>query len=175
MISKKELRSELIIQRKTMSDNEVITKSSLICNKILNSKCYKESSVVYCYFAVNNEVNLNLLITHALNNGKIIALPKVEGKDIKFYEIKSFEDLKPGYYNIPEPVTDIEAPKADLIIVPGVAFSKEGARLGYGGGFYDRFLADNQIYSIGVGYDFQLKDNVPTEEFDRILNEIVIN
>lgn len=175
MISKKELRSEMIKFRKNLTKNEVVTKSSLICNKIIKSRCYKESSVIYCYAAINNEVTLIPLIEHALNHDKTIALPKVEGENIKFYVIKSLHDLSPGYYNILEPDSGVLAPSGDFIIVPGVAFSKKGERLGYGGGFYDRFLAANQMYSIGVCYDFQCIDNIPTAEHDIILNKIIIN
>ena len=67
------------------------------------------------------------------------------------------------------------APKGDLIIVPGVAFSKKGERLGYGGGFYDRFLEHHKVYTIGVAYDFQIMNSLPTEEHDRKLNEIITN
>lgn len=175
MISKKELRREQINRRKVMSEDEVVTKSSLICDKIIKSSCYKESNVIYCYSAVNNEVKLDTLIANAFASGKTVAFPRVEGENIRFYEINSLDELSKGYYGILEPDTEVEAPNADLIIVPGVAFGRNGKRLGYGGGFYDRFLADNQIYSIGVCYNFQLTDDIPTEDFDRILNEIVTN
>lgn len=175
MISKKELRREQINRRKVMSEDEVVTKSSLICNKIIKSSCYKESNVIYCYSAVNNEVKLDTLIANAFASGKTVAFPRVEDRNIRFYTINSLDELAKGYRDILEPDTEFEAPKADLIIVPGVAFGRNGERLGYGGGFYDRFLTENQVYSIGVGYDFQLTDNIPTENFDRMLNEIVTN
>lgn len=176
MLAKKELRQKLIKKRKNLTEAEVVTKSSLICNKIINDERYKKCETIYCYFSVNNEVSLETLIEHALNNNKNIALPKVEkDNNIRFYLIKSLSDLAPGYYNIPEPETNVSAPQGDLIIVPGVAFSNEGLRLGYGGGFYDRFLADNDIYSIGVCYDFQIVDEIPIMKHDIMMNQIITN
>lgn len=175
MLSKKELRQELIKKRKNMTIEEIVTKSSLICNKIINSQCYNNAKCIYCYFTVNNEVNLKPLMEHALNHGKHVALPRVEGNDILFYFIQSFDELSPGYYNIPEPNNGIPASKGDLVIVPGVAFTKNGERLGYGGGFYDRFLANNEIYSIGVCYDFQIVENIPVLEHDKKIDKIICN
>ncbi len=175
MTTKKEIRQQIIKQRKCMSAVEQIAKSSLICNKILTNSCYIKSKVVYVYCSVNREVSLEILIQDALKNNKIVAFPKVEGDDIFFYSVLSPEELKPGFFNIPEPVAAAPAPKGDLVLVPGVAFTKKGERLGYGGGFYDRFLTKNEIYSIGVGYDFQIVEMLPMEKHDRILNEIIYN
>lgn len=173
MVSKKEIRQEIIQKRKKMSISQVVTKSSLICNKIINSPCYKNSRTIYCYFSVNNEVNLESLMEHALADGKTVALPRVENNNINFYCIKSLDKLNPGYYNIPEPEPEISAPQGDLLIVPGVAFTEKGERLGYGGGFYDRFLSQNDIYSIGVCFGFQIVKNIPTMEHDQKMNEII--
>lgn len=173
MLTKKELRKEIINKRKNLTYEEVITKSSRICNKIINSECYKNSKTIYCYASVNNEVTLDVLIDDALRSCKNVAFPKVEDKNLRFYLIKSMDDLKPGYFNVPEPETKDIAPEADLIIVPGVAFGNDGSRLGYGGGFYDRFLSDKKIYSIGVCYDFQISEDIPIMEHDRKINEII--
>lgn len=172
---KKQIRQQMIKQRKNMSYEEHKQKSSIICNKIINSDKYKKSKIIFCYAGINNEVCLTELIEHALKNNKKIAMPKVEGKDIDFYYISSIDKLIPGYYNIPEPDTKYPALESDIIIVPGVAFSKKGERLGYGGGFYDRFLAENNIYSIGVGYDFQIFDSLPVEAHDIKIDKIISN
>lgn len=175
MESNKELRKTMIFKRKVMSNDEVITKSSIICDKIIDSDIYKKSKVVYLYCSVNNEVDLNKVINDAYSKGKTVAFPKVEGENMNFYVTSSKDDLVPGYFNIPEPNATYPAPKADLIIVPGTVFTKEGKRIGYGGGFYDRFLSQNKVYSIGVCYDFQLMDDLYTQAHDQILNEIIFN
>ena len=158
-----------------MTDEEFSKKSLRICNRLLNNSQYLKSKVIYCYYSVNKEVDLLPFIKQALEDGKIIAFPKVKGQNMDFFEVKSLEELEPGYFNIPEPPETTPAPKGDLIIVPGVAFSKKGERLGYGGGFYDRFLEHHKVYTIGVAYDFQIMNSLPTEEHDMKLNEIISN
>lgn len=179
MISDNEIRTgirkQIITKRKQMSKTEVITKSSLICNKIINSQRYNVSKTIYCYCSINNEVDLWQVIEHAWAHGKTVAVPKVNNKDMTFYQITSIKDLEAGYYNIPEPQNVPPAPPGDIIIVPGVAFTPDGDRLGYGGGFYDRFLSKNKIYSIGVCYDFQQIKTIPTMEHDQKINEIISN
>lgn len=171
---KQELRKEFIKSRKTMSDRDFVTKSSKICSKLLKSQKYSDSKVIYCYASINNEVDLTEFVEQALLDNKIIAFPKVKDKDIVFFKVDSLKDLEVGYFNIPEPLETTLAPKGDFIIVPGVAFSKKRERLGYGGGFYDRFLENNNIYTIGVAYDFQIKNELPVEKHDKILDEIII-
>lgn len=173
MNKKQQIRHEIIQKRKSLIPNEYKQKSLAICKKIIESSEYDKSNVIFCYSAVNNEVDLTYLINNALACKKKIAMPKVIGENIKFYFINSLEDLTPGYFKIPEPDTVCPAEDGDLIIVPGVAFSESGARLGYGGGFYDRFLSENLIYSIGAGFDFQIIKNLPLEEHDKKTNKVI--
>ena len=158
MTDKKKLRKELIAKRKKMTDEEFSKKSLRICNRLLNNSQYLKSKVIYCYYSVNKEVDLLPFIKQALEDGKIIAFPKVKGQNMDFFEVKSLEELEPGYFNIPEPPETTPAPKGDLIIVPGVAF-----------------LEHHKVYTIGVAYDFQIMNSLPTEEHDRKLNEIISN
>ena len=173
MLSKSEIRNQILKQRKNMPENEVTAKSESICTQILNSDIYRESKVIYCYYSVRNEVKLDSLIAKALTDKKILAFPKIENNDMVFYRIDFMEQFEKGYFNIPEPCTGVMAPPADLIIVPGVAFTTAGERIGYGGGFYDRYLEGKEIYTIGVGYDYQIFSSLQTESFDRILKKVV--
>lgn len=173
-LNKSQIRKDTIQKRNNLSESEHLNKSSCICKKIMETSFFKEASVVYAYMDIKNEVSLKELIDYCLKNGKTIALPRVEGKVINFYQIQSFSDLEEGSFHVAEPkMACQEAPAADLILVPGVAFTKEGYRLGYGGGFYDRFLAENDIYSIGIGYHFQIKQKLPLEQHDICLNQII--
>ena len=122
MTDKKQLRKELITKRKKMTDEEFSKKSLRICNRLLNNSQYLKSKVIYCYYSVNKEVDLLPFIKQALEDGKIIAFPKVKGQNMDFFEVKSLEELEPGYFNIPEPPETTPAPKGDLIIVPGSGF-----------------------------------------------------
>lgn len=175
MLSKKELRLKLIHKRKSISSHEVIEKSSNICEQIINHKKYIQAEVIYLYAAVNNEVSLDLLAKTAIAHNKTIAYPKVNGDYMSFYSVTSPDELVNGYRNILEPGITYPAPEPDLIIVPGVAFDTNGYRLGYGGGFYDRFLSRTKGFSIGVSYDFQLLEEIPYDQYDIPLNTIIYN
>lgn len=176
MNDKKSIRKNILSKRKSLNNQEVVTKSSLICKKIINSNVYNESKVIYCYSSINNEVLLDELFDDIFKQGKSLALPKVEDNQLIFYLIDNLKKLQPGYFKILEPVDCIKAETPDLVITPGVAFTNNGKRLGYGGGFYDRFFSKYpDVYKIGAAYDFQILDFVPTEEHDYILNEIITN
>ena len=167
MTDKKQLRKELIAKRKKMTDEEFSKKSLCICNRLLNNSQYLKSKVIYCYYSVNKEVDLLPFIKQALEDGKIIAFPKVKEQNMDFFEVKSLEELEPGYFNIPEPPETTPAPKGDLIIVPGVAFSKKGERLGYGGGFYDKYLEKHpNLHAIAIAFELQMYRELPFEEHD---------
>ena len=94
MTDKKQLRKELITKRKKMTDEEFSNKSLSICNRLLNNSQYLKSKVIYCYYSVNKEVDLLPFIKQALEDGKIIAFPKVKGQNMDFFEVKSLEELE---------------------------------------------------------------------------------
>ena len=174
MVLKKELRKRMIATRMTLSKEEVDKASKKIVQQLLVHPCYQDASVIYAYSSIKNEIKLDELFLYAFSEHKILALPKVHGERIDFFTIRHPGDLEIGAFGIYEPgSTCKKAPNPDLILVPGVAFSKDGFRLGYGGGFYDRFLSAHDAYSIGVGYGFQIIDELPVEHFDQKLSEIV--
>lgn len=176
MSKKKAIRKNIIAKRKSLNHQDFVTKSSLICKRIVESEIYNKSNVIYCYASINNEVCLDELMTDILSKGKILALPKVVDKDLIFYQVDNLNQLESGYYNILEPIDCKEAPAPDLVITPGVAFSKAGNRLGYGGGFYDRFFAKHlSVSKLGVAFDFQILEEIPLEEHDIVLDKIIYN
>lgn len=160
-----------------MTESDIQVKSNIICNKIINSQFYKESKCIYCYMAIQNEVDLSLVIRDALLADKTVAVPKVVNKNGQMYfaAINKNDKFENGLYNIPEPSNTEIAPSADLILVPGVVFSTKGERIGQAGGFYDRYLRNSSCHSIGVAYDFQVFDEIPTELHDVPVNEIISN
>lgn len=176
MNGKKDIRKKIIAIRKSLNRQDLVIKSSLICKRIIDSDIYNKSKVIYCYSSINNEVLLDELIHDVLSKGKILALPKVIDNDLVFYKVDDLGKLQSGFYNILEPVDCEIAPAPDLVITPGVAFTKEGNRLGYGGGYYDRFFAKHpDVYKIGVAFDIQVIDSIPIEEHDFILDKIIYN
>lgn len=169
------LRKEIKQKRLSLDYQKFEPYNLEINNTIINSEIYNSSKVVYCYCSVNNEVDMTMLMSDCLNKGKILALPKVIGNDMTFYIITDFNQLQKGYMKIPEPVTDNIAPKPDIVIVPGLAFTKEGKRIGYGAGFYDRYLKNIDTYKIGVGFNFQIVDELKQHENDINLDTIITN
>ncbi|GMQ60024.1 5-formyltetrahydrofolate cyclo-ligase [Vallitalea sediminicola] len=168
---KKEIRETYLDKRSNMSKDDVTNKSKNIYDKIINSKIYKDCYDLFIYVSNFNEVDTLNIIKKAWNDNKLVAVPKVEEKGIiKFYYINSMKDLRKGKFNILEPITLIEGvPTAkSLFIMPGVAFDKSKNRIGFGGGYYDRYLFKYRkaFNLIAVCYDYQLLDKVPSDVYD---------
>jgi len=177
-MNKKEIRGEFKRIRENIKNKEI--KSRIICDKILESEFYKKSKVIGLYSSFFSEVDTLRLIETALKDGKIVALPKVCDKELKFYRISKIEDLiSGGAFGIKEPKKNIENLIAknniDLIIVPGICFDKAKNRIGFGKGYYDRYLAnENNIIKIGICFDEQVREeDIPVGDFD-IRMDIVI-
>lgn len=172
--SKKLLRSSLIKRRSLVSDDQKSIAESKLTEIIINDELYSSSENILCFASYGSEIPTWKLINRALKDGKNVFLPKVIGLDICFYKINSSDELISGYKGILEPdgMTPIyikEYNNKSLLIMPGLGFDHFGNRIGYGGGYYDRFLDVNKdlvARSIGVGYSFQMIDKITTDEFD---------
>ena len=126
------------------------------------------------YYPIGSEVPTQDIIQEALSNGKEVLLPKVIDKNLEFRKIKDFHDLEKGSFDIMEPKDGCEASeKFDVILVPTVGISKDGYRLGYGHGFYDRFLAKNKLATISITYAKQVVKSVPKTSDDVRIDWIV--
>lgn len=167
-MEKEEIRKQIFAARRLLQREELEEKSRVICEKIMETSLWKEASCIYAYMDCKGEVCMRSLIEAAWNQGKRVAVPKVFGKEMRFFYITSYEETAPGYYGIPEPVGGEEAfCETALMIMPGVAFDKKLHRCGYGGGFYDRFLnIHTQLSTIAPAFDFQIVPEVPAEPFD---------
>lgn len=170
MMTKKEIRKQ-IFQKRREADAAVCEKNSeIICEKIMETEAFLKASVIYVYMDCKGEVSIRPLLLKAWEMGKKTAAPRVTGPgEMKYYYITSYEDVEPGYYDIPEPVKDMpQAHDEDaLLIVPGVAFDKNCHRCGYGQGFYDRYLQKHtQHTTVAVAFDFQMVDKIPAGEYD---------
>ena len=110
------------------------------------------------------------MLEQAIRDGKRVAVPKCYDRDMKFIYISDFEkEVAPGYANIPEPIADepVADDKTALVLMPGLAFDPQGHRIGYGGGFYDKFLAQEPNHpTLALCYEFQMLPKLETEEFD---------
>lgn len=168
-MDKKTLRKQIREQKRAMTPQQIEEASKILCQKLLDSEWYRNAQTVYGYLPYNQEVRTVPLLEQALADGKKVAVPKVYGDDMKFIYLSDLTKVACGYAGIPEPVAD--GPVADdptaLVLMPGLAFDREGHRIGYGGGFYDRFLASEPEHpTVALCYAFQMVSQLPTEEFD---------
>ena len=179
-MDKKELRKKYIELRKNILEKEY--KSDLIISKVLENGCFKKSKTIGIYVNIKDEVLTEKLIIESLKLNKIVVVPKVIDKnEMRFYRIKSLDDLVSiNKFSIREPIEDIHnlvlPNKIDLFIVPGVCFDKNKNRIGYGGGYYDKYLIDcSNSYKIGLAFNEQLLDNLYIENnnTDIKLDEII--
>ena len=157
-------------------EEEVQKRSQLICSRLLEMHCFEQSEWIYGYMPIRKEVDIRPFLKHLLNKGKKLALPRVSGDTMEFYQVTSFEDLEEGSFHILEPKE--KCPKADasgFILIPGVAFDRKGGRIGYGKGYYDKFFASHSqtLEKIGIAYTIQIVDTIPTTSLDIQLNGLV--
>lgn len=170
MYIKGELRRYYRQLRESISDKA--NKDFSICRNILKSELFKDADQVLCYYPLENEINTLPVIEAALKCGKKTALPYcTDGNgNMEFYYIRSLDDLKIGSYDIMEPDTEVCNKVTDfgntLCIVPAFAFDKKGYRLGYGKGYYDRFLKKFTFNTIGLCYNSFLSDSLPADDYD---------
>lgn len=174
MEEKKLIRKTVFERRAMWSDEQVVKASEIIAQKVIETEMFQQARQIYAYVDYNREVSTRPIIEAAWKAGKEIAVPKVDGKALIFYDLKSYDQLEKGYYGILEPARgDIVEWENPLMIMPGVAFDCKRHRVGYGGGFYDRFLEKHKIPTIAVAFDFQIMDQVPVEPTD-ILPDMII-
>ncbi|GIU70753.1 MAG: 5-formyltetrahydrofolate cyclo-ligase [Candidatus Nitrosocaldaceae archaeon] len=143
--------------------------SNIIEYRVLTLDKFKEAEIVGGYYPIGSEVQTFKILDFVLKN-KVLALPKVD-KEIKFVRVDNLKELVKGRYNIMEPRGEITKP--DLILVPAIAFDEKGYRIGYGKGYYDKYLSKNDCYSIGLAYDFQVLKEIPHEDHDIRVDMIV--
>lgn len=181
MINKKELRKEILNKRCSLNEIEVIERSQIICDRVKRTREYEAAENICLYMPIRNEVDVMFLKDDALSKGKRIWLPKVESSEMNFYYYNEETELAEGAYGIKEPVSEkvLQPDDNTLVIMPGAVFSFKGDRIGYGGGYYDKYLEKYPMCNtMAVCYDFQLLNEIPREEHDiqpeRIVSDINI-
>ncbi|MGX8705532.1 MAG: 5-formyltetrahydrofolate cyclo-ligase, partial [bacterium] len=141
-MDKRALRREIGAKKSALTPMEIERRSGILAERFFETAQYRACRSLYAYCAFNQEVRTAPIIERAWADGKRVAVPKVIDNQMVFIWIDSLDALAPGYYGIPEPISN--APIADdaraLVLMPGLAFDPQGHRIGYGGGFYDRFL-----------------------------------
>jgi 5-formyltetrahydrofolate cyclo-ligase len=182
-MTKQEARTWMKKRRGEMEPIERKRQDEEIKKRILNEFAWEDISWFYPFVSYGTEVDTLKIIAHVLSHkmgGHFVhvAVPRVEGQEMEFYEITSMEELKKGYQGILEPVASCKKVDATegLMLLPGLAFDLSGHRAGYGGGYYDRYLGrrkEANLLTCGIAYDFQILDHIETEEFDICPQKII--
>ncbi|MBR2387584.1 MAG: 5-formyltetrahydrofolate cyclo-ligase [Clostridia bacterium] len=175
---KKKLRKKLSDLRNGLSLEYRETADNLLFDRVVNSEAYLKSNVVLAYYPVKSEPQILPIVCRAFEDGKKVAFPVSNTNDfnLTFRYINGISELQEGAYSIPEPPLTSPVYKGEgdaLCIVPALSFDLRGRRMGYGKGFYDRFLSDFQGIAMGVCYSKLLTQELPYESFDKSVDIII--
>ena len=168
-MNKQELRRTSRERKRAMTEEEIVERSNALAEKFYNTPAYQAASTIYGYLPYNQEVRTVPMLQRALDEGKRVAVPKVYGEEMRFIYLEDLTQVSKGYAGIPEPIADapVAEDKQALVLMPGLAFDPQGHRIGYGGGFYDKFLAKEPHHpTLALCYEFQMQAHLDTEEFD---------
>ena len=166
-VEKTRLRKQLLDQRDSLSLDFIKISSNKIRDNLRKIEYYRSARTIGAYFAIGSEVRTQDILQEILNAGKELALPKVEKKDLVFKKISSFSDLEIGNFSLMEPKERCETVKRlDVILVPAIAVTREGYRLGYGFGYYDRYLHGKHSKKIVLSYHKQVVKTIPHDDHD---------
>ena len=166
-MDKKKIREKYKAIRKNIPNKE--EKSDAIFNALINDPLFTEAQVIAFYNSTKDEVDTHKLIEYARSQGKTVLLPRTISYDLIFFAINENTRYITSDFGITEPANGMvySPEKIDLVIVPGIAFDKEGNRIGYGGGYYDRYLEWSKLPSIAICFQEQILDEtIPAEEYD---------
>ncbi|WNY25052.1 5-formyltetrahydrofolate cyclo-ligase [Methanolapillus millepedarum] len=175
---KQKIRNELRLKREKMSRADVLAKSKHITETLFHSDLFHKADAVFAYADVQNEVHMMPFLQDCLERGKSVALPKTVGSEMIFYKISDLNSLRKGNFGIMEPdattTNSIFPNEKSLIIVPGIGFDRLGNRLGYGAGFYDKYLSKNlYMHAVGICFEDQLVDKIPAENLDISMDSVL--
>ena len=186
-MTKDQIRNDMKKQRSSLSKAEHEDKSRLIQKQLFETEAYLHCGSLLTYVSFGDEADTRELILRAFADHKKVYVPRVDKKEMEFYEIHSLDGLILSKFGILEPKPDsngiFPAPAAvqnhtgdNLMILPGLAFDFSGNRIGYGGGYYDRYLsryAGTRFVKIAIAFDFQLRDHIPADESDVKVDYII--
>jgi len=172
MSEKKELRTKGKEILYKLNGIEREDKVKYIYNTLFNTTSYQNASVIGCTISQDHAINTTPIIKQAWKDGKTIAVPKCnpKQKELTFRHLTSFDQLETVYFGLKEPMEQateiVNKERIDLMLVPGLMFDQRGYRIGYGGGFYDRYLEDYNQTTIALATEEQLLCRVPNDPYD---------
>jgi len=172
LLKKTKIRKTVLKQRRGLSASKKKQYELHMLNSLRTWDVFKEACIIHIFLSKADEPETSQIIELAWKSGKQIGVPCVLPDTLELFhsQLNSFEDLCPGALGVlepsPEQRTALNPESYDLVIVPGVAFDRQGGRLGYGKGYYDRFLDQSHAFRLALAFDFQLLETVPTEIHD---------
>lgn len=174
---KSKIRQIIKERKKSMTSDEIRKSDYNIQQNILNTEEIKNANTVFCFVSMKDEIETRPVIEALLKAGKRVGVPKcIKGNNLRVYEIKSFSDLKKGFFGIEEPLEtciEIFPEQIDAAIIPCTSCDKNGNRLGKGGGYYDRYLSDTKFHKIVICRSNLMFDEIAVDEFDVAMDLIV--
>ncbi|TCW52402.1 5-formyltetrahydrofolate cyclo-ligase [Bacillus thuringiensis] len=173
------LRKQIIEHMNSLSEERYTTLSEKIAFSLYGQKEWAEAKTIGITLSMENEVNTYPIIEKAWEEGKKVVVPKCNKgtRTMSFRQISNFDQLEIVYMNLREPIPalteEVNADEIDLQIVPGVAYTERGERIGYGGGYYDRYLMHYKGKTLSLAYSFQIVEHIPLEPFDKNVEKII--
>ncbi|MCM1105807.1 MAG: 5-formyltetrahydrofolate cyclo-ligase [Blautia sp.] len=178
-MDKRRLREEMKARRDGLSEELRRKKSREIAGCLLEQAWYGTADEILVYAAIRSEAELSAFFVQAYQDGKALYFPRVNGAQMDFYRVEAGEELEPGAFGVREPRgqrppwRERDA-KRTPVLVPGVAFSAAGERIGYGGGYYDKYLGTHRsLFPVGICFELQLSRRLPVEPLDVCMAEVV--
>lgn len=168
-MNKLQLRRSIREQKRAMTEAQIREKSEQLARLFLETEEYRRAKSIYGYLSCNQEVRTLSILQQALRDGKRVAVPKCYGEEMRFIWLDDLSAVAKNAMGIPEPIADgpVAEDETALVLMPGVAFDHAGNRIGYGGGYYDKFLArEGNHPTLALCYAFQMVDHLEAEEFD---------
>ncbi|NLY77585.1 MAG: 5-formyltetrahydrofolate cyclo-ligase [Tissierellia bacterium] len=180
-MDKKALRKAMMERRKNIPQEERKEKSNRIKERLFSLELFKKANFIFTFISTEEEVDTHEIIKESINMGKRIGVPITLSKEKRMMvsEIQDFaSELEIGYYNILTPkkeyIREVDPEEIDMVLVPGLIFREDGYRIGYGGGYYDRFLGGiDSVIKIGLCYEMQLSEDIPIDTYDIPVNYII--
>ncbi len=178
-VNKKDWRIKMKKALGQLSKEDYKQRSQLIIESLLASEEWQNASTIAVTISRFPEVNTKPLIEKAWEQGKRVAVPKclTSTKKMDFRIINSFDQVEVVFFGLSEPVVErtekVNPNELDLILVPGLVYSKEGYRIGFGGGYYDRFLAQFELKTVSLAFNEQVVSSIPIEQFDLPVNKLI--
>ncbi|WP_227395150.1 5-formyltetrahydrofolate cyclo-ligase [Jeotgalibacillus aurantiacus] len=177
-LDKKDLRKTMLQRMKDLSGDDRILLTEGVHERLFQTDEWRHAQTVGLTVSTGFELETRPVIERAFQDGKAVAVPRCipSRKALVFHEIQDITDVKPSFFNLlepPESLPVIHKDDIDLLIVPGLIFDRAGYRIGFGGGYYDRFLTDYRKMTASLCFRFQIMDQIPHETHDIPVNKLI--